>query len=137
MSLLIDKRVFHLPGSDYADLIAPNCTANFSHIKVLFFIEHVPLKVAHALKKLSPNPNVARTSPSHALSMKLCVSLLNFCDLFASAFFHYSGIFSESTINGLRYYSETPECEQTASFLELILKTWKIVNVKSLSKGEC
>ena len=57
--------------------------------------------------------------------------------IYSHRFFHYSGIFSESTINGLRYYSETPECEQTASFLELILKMWKIVNVKSLSKGEC
>ncbi len=134
----INKRVFHLPGSDHADLITPNCTTNFSHIKALFFKEeHLPLKVAHALKKSSLNPNnVARTSPSHTLSTKLCVSHLNFCDLFTLAFF-YSGIFSESTINGLRYYSETPECEQTASFVELILKTWKIVNVKSLSKGEC
>ena len=77
----------------------------FRTVKVLFFKEeYFPLKVAHALKKSSLNPNnVARTSPSHALSIKLCVSLLIFCDLFAWAFFHYSGIFSESTINSLHY----------------------------------
>ena len=76
LSFQIDKRVFRLPGSDYADLIAPSCTANFSHTKALFFKEeHFLLKVAHALKKSSLNPNnVARTSPSHALNMKLCVA---------------------------------------------------------------
>ncbi len=65
----VNRDVFKMPDG-YTDLIGGGSTAHFSHIKNLFFKEeHLPLKVAHKLKRISLNPNnIARTSPLHALS---------------------------------------------------------------------
>ena len=45
------------------------CSTQFVHLKQLYHIEEgKPLKVAHALKKVSLNPSsIAKTSPQHVL----------------------------------------------------------------------
>ena len=67
----INRKVMHIPEiSDDYNIFGGKCIAQFAHIKWLYALEeHKPLKVAHALKKVSLNPsNIARTSPQHALS---------------------------------------------------------------------
>ena len=49
-------------------------------------------------------------------------------------FFAYSGVFNEHTIRGLRFYDEAG-WKNTAAFMEKILNMWKVLNVKSTSKG--
>ena len=57
----------------YSDLVNPSATANFSHLKALYFEEeHLALRVAHSLRKVSLCPNnIAKTLPLHALSKSI------------------------------------------------------------------
>ena len=48
--------------------------------------------------------------------------------------FDISAVFSDSTISALRYY-KLPGWESTAQFIAFITNMWKILNVKSASKG--
>ena len=47
-------------------------------------------------------------------------------------------VFSESTLNALKFYAihEKKQWNQTADFIELIIKMWSVLNVKSTSKGK-
>lgn len=53
-----------------------------------------------------------------------------------STFYNYlcAGVFSESTIRGLQFYDKAG-WKETAAFIEFVLRMWKIVAVKSPSKG--
>ena len=47
-----------------------------------------------------------------------------------------SGVFNESTARGLQFYAEShPEFLQTGRFITFIMNIWKVMSVKSLSKG--
>jgi len=49
-----------------------------------------------------------------------------------------TGIFSESTVRGLEFYGKSnPAFYETARFLKFVGNIWKIMSVKSPSKGVC
>ena len=107
------RREFSFPSHE---LLSATC-ADYGHIEELCeFEDNKALKVAY---KLPPNvlhpTSVERVSTKHALS-----------------------IFCESTESGLRFYSESisKPWAETASFVGLVTKYWKILNVKTPTKGE-
>ena len=69
----LNKNRLHLPTIGFEHLLGDSCTASFKHIRQLYALEEgKPLKIAHALKKVSLNPsNLARTSLMHALGKQL------------------------------------------------------------------
>lgn len=81
-------------------------TPNFGDIRDVYNVEmSKPLRIAHKLSLNVLNPkSIEKTSMKYA-----------------------SAIFHESTINGLRYYSKT----ETAQFLEMVLRAWNIMNVRT------
>ncbi len=89
--------------------------ASFLHLEQLYNLElGKPLKMAYKLsdKVLHPT-NIEKTNV-----------------LLADSLFH------ESTIAGLRYYTEEfPEWRYTADFLQVVRNWWNILNVKSVSIG--
>ena len=92
-------------------------TASFIDIRNLYAEESKqPLKLAHKLtqKSLAPK-NIEKTS----------VKLSN-------------AIFHESTLHALQYFNENQgkQWTGTADFVEIVLKMWKIVNVKTPSIGQ-
>ena len=108
------RRILSFPSID--DPISIK-TASFIDIRNLYAEEsNRPLKLAHKLtqKSLAPK-NIEKTS----------VKLSN-------------AIFHESTLHALQYFNEN-QGEQwtgTADFVEIVLKMWKIVNVKTPSIGQ-
>ena len=47
-----------------------------------------------------------------------------------------TGVFSESTVRGLEFYSDShPSFKDTAKYIKFILNIWKIMSLKSSSKG--
>ena len=47
-----------------------------------------------------------------------------------------TGVFSESTVRGLEFYSDShPSFKDTAGYIKFILNNWKIMSLKSPSKG--
>jgi len=46
------------------------------------------------------------------------------------------GVFGESTVRGLRFYSkEIPDFLETAAYVEFIGNVWKVISLKTPSKG--
>jgi hypothetical protein len=90
-------------------------SANFNHISQLYHKElGLPVKAAHKLtqKVLSPRP-IERANV-----------------MLPERLFH------ESTIAGLRFYSDSlPEWKDTADLLEVFHHWWSIVNVRSMNIG--
>ena len=78
----INKGRFNIPTHANEDILGKTCSPCFSHLKHVYAIEeHKPLKIAHALKKVSLNPSgIARTSPQHAFGKfyLLLDSILNY-----------------------------------------------------------
>ena len=137
----VNKRIFALPGG-FQNLVNEG-VVDFQHIKDLFRIEEdCNLKIAHKLSLNSLNPNnIAHTSPVHSLGMRIymCYQSNEYC-VFNSRDLHvvyFSAIFSESTAAGLDHYAGLyPAWRNTAKFVKFILNIWKVVSVKSPSKGE-
>ena len=48
----------------------------------------------------------------------------------------FVAVFNESMVAGLRFYCEKDEWNETSTFVEFVLKLWKIMNVKTPYKGE-
>jgi len=47
-----------------------------------------------------------------------------------------SGVFSESTVRALEFYANIcPDFLETARFLKFVLQIWKIMSLKTPSKG--
>ena len=47
-----------------------------------------------------------------------------------------TGVFSESTVRSLEFYSDShPSFKDTARYIKFILNIWKIMSLKSPSKG--
>ena len=47
-----------------------------------------------------------------------------------------TGVFSELTVRGLEFYSDShPSLKDTARYIKFILNIWKIMSLKSPSKG--
>ena len=47
-----------------------------------------------------------------------------------------TGVFSESIVRGLKFYSDShPSFKDTARYIKRILNIWKIMSLKSPSKG--
>ena len=64
----MNKRLMLSPTLCHEYILGNKCIAQFAHLKQLYRIEGKPLKVAHALKKVSLNPSsIAQTSPQHVL----------------------------------------------------------------------
>ena len=59
----------HPPTRGHEHILGNKCIAQFAYLKQLYRMEEgKPLKVAHALKRVSLNPSsIAWTSPQHAL----------------------------------------------------------------------
>ena len=91
----------------------PHIQADFSHIEQLFAKEESkPLKIAHKITKTSLAPsNIQKTCTKHALS-----------------------VFNESTVAALRFYAR-PHWNETADFIDFVVKLWKILNVRTTHKG--
>ena len=110
---LYNRRELAFPDFDDPDV--KHC-ASFDDICSLYAKElQRPLKMAHKLNAKSLEPkNIEKTS------VKL-----------ASAIFH------ESTLNALNYFciNENKQWNGTAKFIDIVLKMWKIVNVKTPSIG--
>ena len=91
-------------------------TASFEHIKELYNLEFSkPVKMAFELNHETLNPQpIEKTKVSLA-----------------------SRIFSESTRNAVKFYTENgyPHWEGTLKFLQIIAKWWNILNVKTAFKG--
>ena len=48
-----------------------------------------------------------------------------------------SGVFSESTVKALEYYGkEYPDFLETARFVKFVLAIWKLMSLKTPSKGQ-
>ena len=108
----IKKRIFVCP--DFLGMQIG--TVNFDHLEILAKLESgKPIKISYKL-----NDKVLYSRPIERTNVKL-----------SDATFH------ESTINGLKFYSENghPEFLGTMRFLELIRKWWNIVNVKTPDAG--
>ena len=69
----VNKQRMHPSTLGHERVLGESCVAEFAHIKHLYALEEgKPIKVAHALKKVSLNPSsLARTSPQHALGKNL------------------------------------------------------------------
>ena len=65
----MNKRLMLSPTLCHKYILGNNCIAQFAYLKHLYCIEEgKPLKVAHALKKVSLNPSsIAQTSLQHIL----------------------------------------------------------------------
>ena len=128
----VNTKRFYFPNG-FEDLFPESGYADFQHIKDLYFKEELSeLKIAHSLKKHSLCPsNIARTSPQHALSIVKNLVII-FCNLYM---YIIVGIFNDHTIRGLEYYN-SPGWKDTAAFCRFSHNMWKILNVKSTSKGE-
>ncbi len=95
----------------------PVAKAMFDHIEEMYTLElGKPVKMAYKL-----NDKVLHPSNIEKTNVQLADSL-----------------FHESTIGGLRYYSEHghPEWADTANFLQVIRNWWNIVNVKGPTVGK-
>ena len=97
--------------------LAPNgFNANFHHIKELYELESSSsLRKAHRLTSTVIHPqSIERTS------VKLACA-----------------VFSESTRDALQFYTNNENRQWTGTliFIDLILKIWKVLNVKSSTKG--
>ena len=90
-------------------------TADFLHIEKLYNIEFgKPIKLAPHL-----NSSVFKPRSIEKTSTKLA-----------------SSIFNENTVSALRFYSKDyPEWNQTATFLEYVLRYWRILNVRVPNTG--
>lgn len=103
------KKLFVCPSTTHDD--GNEFTAKFEDIHDIYDLEmSKPLRIAHKLSLNVLNPkSIERTSMKYA-----------------------AAIFHESTINGLRHYGKT----ETAQFLEMVLKAWNIMNVRTPYVGQ-
>ena len=90
----------------------------YACIKSLYFL-------SVALHFILRYRSIKTTDDLYKFAQKLCLLLFNL----------FLGVFNESVINGLRFYGK-PAWECTANFIEYHLNLWKILNVKSISKGK-
>ena len=65
----MNKRLMLSPTLCHEYILGNNCIAQFAYLKHLYRIEEgKPLRIAHALKKVSLNPSsIAQTSLQHVL----------------------------------------------------------------------
>ena len=108
----VNKAEMVLPWG-FSDMLGSyDCTASFLHVEQLFRRGKFATESSQLFEKVSLNPSsISRISPQHALS-----------------------VFNESTSRALRLY-DLPGWSQTAAYIEVILNAWKIVSLKSPSKG--
>lgn len=108
----LKREKFVLP-SGHPTILTPGKEVHFRHLKELLLLEEgKPVKSAFKLTSESLNPSsISKTSPRHALR-----------------------VFCESTYHALRFYS-IKGWRDTSEFIEFIVRLWKILNVKSPSKG--
>lgn len=110
------RKVFQCPALDKE---LPNgCTADFRHIVELYnYEECMSLKKAHQLRPAALQPkSIEKTS------VKLAVSI--FCESTRDALYFYADQENKTSWRG------------TADFINLILKLWNVLNVKTCTKGK-
>jgi hypothetical protein len=110
------RSVFQCPSMN--DDLPDGCTADFRHIVELNKLEEaMSLKKAHKLRPAALHPkSIEKTS------VKLAVS-----------------VFCESTRDALRFYSDHEgknDWRGTADFVNLMVKLWNVLNVKTCCKGK-
>ena len=109
IKIVLFSRIFEFPDFREEGLWK---TANFNHLIQLYEKELLmPVKLAYKLTH-----RVLFPGPIERQSVQLT-----------------SAVFTESTVEALKYYSRRghPEFSETASFISLVLQWWKLVNSKS------
>ena len=146
------KKRFSLPPCETRE--PHHIFADFRHVTALQELEATkPVKVAHSLTSSSLYPsNIQKTSPKFALSKssKDFLYCNNVLYLQHNSYFNFltnilisvislelpslAGVFNETVVRALRHYG-LPHWNETAAFIEYHLNLWKVLNVKSVSKG--
>ena len=109
------RKTFECPVME--NNLPDGCCAKFADIAELYELEStMPLKKAYSLTQSTLDPkSIEKTSTKLALS-----------------------VFCESTRDALHFYS-THECKDwkgTADFVSVVVKLWKVLNVKTRTKGK-
>ena len=105
----LTRKKFELPS--WSSVVPNAITAKFSDIETVYEKEcQMPLRIAHRLTETVLNPKSIEK-----VNVKLALA-----------------IFHESTVHALKHYG----FNETAAFLELILKLWSILNVSNPELGK-